>query len=1003
MSLARIARTCTLILLCGLLCGRDAVYLSKTRAELVLRELSAVQHFAGGRFTGMPHPGVRLEQSGPIAHLDGILPDVNAKSESERRMLSLVYALSGHLDSAEDVLRQLALESPNDSGIQNDLGVVSMGMAASDPTAWVTAIRQFESALVLRPNFPEAKFNLILSYRHLGLRKLESVAIEEYRKLEPESKWQHAVDQTQKSDDEVSSLAKRLETAGPKEIAAIVKRYPAQARELVLDFAFRPVVPVPANYVCIAQELNDQYGDATAKAAIDVLSTDDFGRIARARELAAAGRKLYLQGRFEETAKIYAEAQAVADKSGSLFDQLWIEINTADLREQQLDRVHAANLYRHAIEIARLHHLQWLLARTLSSLGSAPVLSGGIVNTISRLNEGVEIYAAIGETKELARPFYYLAAYHYVAASFEESLKYCLLALSAADPSDHYRLSGLHSMISEVLSHLGQSEIAMKFNEQAVEHAEQLGSPRHISFAKAQLASMYLTSNRTQEAVEQLEEAERALPQMSAGDRDLAEGPINLVRGRMAMLSGNFLDAESDARKNIEFFAEHPAVTGIRGYPQSRLLLARALTALGRQADAARELREAVSLVEVEQDHFPQNEMQITFDQDRREVYESAIDFEYTSTGCEESWNLTQGYKAKLFLNLLHGFGPAPDHLSTQRLTLSQVQQRIPNEVQVVEYIVLGDRLLTWVISRDKFQCRSTSVRATQLRDKINAFLSQITQRQPTESSAQDLYEILVRPINEFLNPQRTVVIIPDRDLHRLPFSALQSRDGHFWIEHTPIFQSPSITYLFSGQSVRSPNNRDVAFGSRLYNAITNAELNTLREIEPAIQMKMGSAVTRESFLKALGDHSLVYYAGHSAFDMRNTLQSAILLDGGRMGPNAVSALDITKQRTARNAVIILSSCETSAGNAIDGPGIRGLTSAFLISGAGSVVGSIWPVESTGTMQLMSAMFKFLVHDRRPIVNSLQAAQIELINNPTYRHPYYWSGFLVTGNLSSAN
>ena len=101
--------------------------------------------------------------------------------------------------------------------------------------------------------------------------------------------------------------------------------------------------------------------------------------------------------------------------------------------------------------------------------------------------------------------------------------------------------------------------------------------------------------------------------------------------------------------------------------------------------------------------------------------------------------------------------------------------------------------------------------------------------------------------------------------------------------------------------------------------------------------------------------------------------------------------------------MIILSSCETSAGNAIDGPGIRGLTSAFLISGARSVVGSIWPVESTGTMELMSSVFKYLVHDHRPIVNSLQAAQIELINNPMYRHPYYWSGFLVTGNLSSAN
>src|SRR2546425_2858603 len=145
---ARIVRPCTLILLCGLLCAGDPADPSKTRADLVLGELSALQNFAGGRFTRMTYPGVRSEQSRPIAHLEGILSN-NARSKSQRRLLSLVYALSGHLDSAEDVLRQLTSELPNDATIQNDLGVIRMGMAASDPNSWLAALRQFESAVVL--------------------------------------------------------------------------------------------------------------------------------------------------------------------------------------------------------------------------------------------------------------------------------------------------------------------------------------------------------------------------------------------------------------------------------------------------------------------------------------------------------------------------------------------------------------------------------------------------------------------------------------------------------------------------------------------------------------------------------------------------------------------------------------------------------------------------------------------------------------------------------------
>jgi CHAT domain-containing protein len=216
-----------------------------------------------------------------------------------------------------------------------------------------------------------------------------------------------------------------------------------------------------------------------------------------------------------------------------------------------------------------------------------------------------------------------------------------------------------------------------------------------------------------------------------------------------------------------------------------------------------------------------------------------------------------------------------------------------------------------------------------------------------------------------------------------------------------PIFESPSVTYLLSENGGKPPDSAHVAFGSRTYDAFTNAELNTIHDLEPDIRMNSGPDVTRPAFLKALHESSLFYYAGHSVFDMKNAIQSEILLDGSRSGPNTVSASDIMQQRITRNATIILSSCETSLGNSIDGAGIGGLTSAFLVGGAGSVVGSIWPVESSSTMQLMSSAFEFLVRKHRSVVDSLQAAQIRLIHSSPFAHPYYWSGFMVTGNISA--
>jgi CHAT domain-containing protein len=78
---------------------------------------------------------------------------------------------------------------------------------------------------------------------------------------------------------------------------------------------------------------------------------------------------------------------------------------------------------------------------------------------------------------------------------------------------------------------------------------------------------------------------------------------------------------------------------------------------------------------------------------------------------------------------------------------------------------------------------------------------------------------------------------------------------------------------------------------------------------------------------------------------------------------------------------------------------MRGLTSAFLISGAGSVVGSLWLVDSASTSRLVMDFHESFGRDRRPVAEALRKAQLDFIK--TGSHPYFWSGFVVTGNVSA--
>ena len=112
-----------------------------------------------------------------------------------------------------------------------------------------------------------------------------------------------------------------------------------------------------------------------------------------------------------------------------------------------------------------------------------------------------------------------------------------------------------------------------------------------------------------------------------------------------------------------------------------------------------------------------------------------------------------------------------------------------------------------------------------------------------------------------------------------------------------------------------------------------------------------------------------------------------------------MTAVDISRRRMPANSVVVLASCDSSVGNSRDGIGMRGLTSAFLISGAGSVVGSLWLVEAESTSRLVLRFHQGFAGEGLPVAEALRNAQLAFIKEGA--HPYYWSGFVVTGNTSA--
>ena len=97
--------------------------------------------------------------------------------------------------------------------------------------------------------------------------------------------------------------------------------------------------------------------------------------------------------------------------------------------------------------------------------------------------------------------------------------------------------------------------------------------------------------------------------------------------------------------------------------------------------------------------------------------------------------------------------------------------------------------------------------------------------------------------------------------------------------------------------------------------------------------------------------------------------------------------------------LVVLSACQTACGRQYYGQGAYSLSAAFLRSGARSVVASSWRVNDESAAELMRRFYRHLMSSPQIKVGAaLRAAQLDLLSNPRWNHPYHWAAFSAFGD-----
>ena len=329
-----------------------------------------------------------------------------------------------------------------------------------------------------------------------------------------------------------------------------------------------------------------------------------------------------------------------------------------------------------------------------------------------------------------------------------------------------------------------------------------------------------------------------------------------------------------------------------------------------------------------------------------------------------------------------------------------------------VEYALIGDTLLTWTVRGSHVRLLRQTVRRSHVLATIERSVGALESPARAALARPDLarlYQLLVRPVEDRLQPAGTpLVIVVDGEIAGVPFSALvdQRRNRYLVQDHPTRFAGT----LAEAARPAPPTNRsapallvaDPAFDPAQYPALdrlhgARAEADSLRALYRANVVLQGPAATRDALRGRAPGASVIHYAGHAVFDDARPERSALVLAGadttGRLTAEAVNALQLRGVR-----LVVLAACRTVRAREGRSGGLAGFSGALMAAGAGGVVGSLWDVNDRLTQPLMLAFHRAYRRSGDPAA-ALREAQLEMLRSrdPDRRSPAAWAGFRYIG------
>ncbi len=367
--------------------------------------------------------------------------------------------------------------------------------------------------------------------------------------------------------------------------------------------------------------------------------------------------------------------------------------------------------------------------------------------------------------------------------------------------------------------------------------------------------------------------------------------------------------------------------------------------------------------------------------------------------------------------------------------SLASVQGALRDDELLLEYVLDDPNAFCVAISADDARIFQLPAGNTQIQHLVTSYLRDLKAKNFNPNLAAQLYNILLKgPAEAF--PKSRWIIAGDGILQFLPFEALRTSDGKFTLDSRIISYTPSATTFRVLRRARTPSLSrpllaigDVEYkdrniptkqtrgawiprsvvrdlvelsGSHLQDLPdSRQEVLSIAEIVGRDSKVLLGAQATESAFKAegLSEYRIIHLAVHAISDSRYPDRAALVLAADKPPEDGLLQVREISRLHLNADLVTLSACQTGIGPTEGEAGMISLEQAFLMGGAKAVVASLWNVEDESTTLLMESFYRHLAH-RQDMATALAEAKREFVGRPGFS-PYYWAGFVVTGEASA--